>query len=734
MSWQPRTKFICTMLAFLVLAGCHPTQPFYFNSDGDLSHYLDTATQLEDPDVNSDMLPEVNGAQAPYTLTDPEFQEFWDLQLEDCISIALQNSKVIRDLGAVSSGINTGSVASTGAPATRIPDRLIGASDSSQTIYDPAVFETDPQAGVEAALSVFDAQFSSSLIHARNETPQNIAGGIGAGGAFFPNVGISDTTTFNAEISKQSATGATFAVRNSTVYDAGNGFGALRALPDFYTTSFQAEARMPILRGRGTQVNRVPVMIARIRHDVSLADFEAGIRNLLANIENAYWDLHCSYRNLQTNKSGRDSSLLTWKITYEKWKNGASPVNEEAQAREQYYNFRSQVEGALRDLYNKENNLRWLMGLAPTDGRLIRPIDEPTVASVAFDWHQVHPEALARTAELRRIKWIIKQRELELIRSRNQLLPQLDVFALYGVNGAGDDLVNSTRNGINFPNPGSTAFESLTDGDFTQAQLGVELSLPIGFRNALSGVRNSQLQLAREKARLEDMELNVSHVMTLALRDLDGSYQLAQTHFNRWTAAKKEVDTLQVLYESGASGQNAARSPLDLLLDAQRRRALAQIAYYQSICDYNKAIAQVHYRKGSLLEYNNVNLAEGPWPSKAYADALGHARRRDAAHFMNYGWSRPNVMSRGPHAQFQGTAQEGVPVEGGAVIEGETVIEGGYPSEIAPVQIAPETGDEDGTPFQPEAPEPGSDADERSTSELGPVTRSPRLLRPSTTR
>jgi len=717
------------MLAFLMLAGCHPTQPFYFHEDGDLSHYLDAATQLEDPDVNSDTLAEVDNSQAPYTLTDPEFQEFWDLQLEDVINIALQNSKVIRDLGAVSSGINTGSVASTGAPATRIPDRLIGASDSSQTIYDPAVFETDPQAGVEAALSVFDAQVSSSLVHQKSEQQQNIAA-FGPTGALFPSVSIGDSTAFNFEVSKQSATGASFAVRNTTTYDAGNAFGPSRALRDFYTTSFEAEARMPILRGRGAQVNRVPVMIARIRHDVSLADFEAGIRNLLANIENAYWDLHCSYRNLQTNKSGRDSSLLTWKITYEKWKNGASPVNEEAQAREQYYSFRSQVEGALRDLYNKENNLRWLMGLAPTDGRLIRPIDEPTVASVAFDWHQVHPEALARTAELRRIKWIIKQRELELIQSRNQLLPQLDVFAVYGVNGAGDDLVRSTRNGVQFPGTSSTAFESLTSGDFTSAQLGVELTLPVGFRNALSGVRNSQLQLAREKARLEDMELNISHVLSLALRDLDGSYQLAQTHFNRWTAAKKEVDTLQVLYESGASGQNAARSPLDLLLDAQRRRALAQIAYYQSICDYNKAIAQIHYRKGSLLEYNNVNLAEGPWPSKAYDDAMGHARRRDAANFINYGWSRPNVMSRGPHVQFEGTSEGNTPVDGGAtIINGETTIDGGYPSDIAPVQVAPEVA-----PAQSQPPVPNNGTAPATPDNAGPVTRSPRLLRPTTQR
>ncbi len=61
---------------------------------------------------------------------------------------------------------------------------------------------------------------------------------------------------------------------------------------------------------------------------------------------------------------------------------------------------------------------------------------------------------------------------------------------------------------------------------------------------------------------------------------------------------------------------------LDLLLDAQRRLAdAAARPDYRSQADYNRNIAQVHLRKGSLLEYNDVYLAEGPWPAKAYFDA-----------------------------------------------------------------------------------------------------------------
>ena len=45
------------------------------------------------------------------------------------------------------------------------------------------------------------------------------------------------------------------------------------------------------------------------------------------------------------------------------------------------------MEQALSSLYDAEAKLRYLMGMAATDGRLIRPIDEPTTAKVSFDWY-----------------------------------------------------------------------------------------------------------------------------------------------------------------------------------------------------------------------------------------------------------------------------------------------------------------------------------------------------------
>jgi hypothetical protein len=296
------------------------------------------------------------------------------------------------------------------------------------------------------------------------------------------------------------------------------------------------------------------------------------------------------------------------------------------------------------------------MGLAASDGRLIRPSDEPTIAPVKFDWATIHAELLARREEVRRQKWTIKRRELELIAAKNQLLPRLDLVARYRWLGAGDDLIDVPRNGIPPFLDGSTAWESLTSGDFQEWEAGLQFSMPLGFRLGMTTVRHSQLLLARERAVLQDLELQVSHQLSQTIRDLDLSYGTTQTNFNQRAAAEDDVKAVAAIYDVG-------RVTLDLLLQAQQRRAQAESAYYRSLVDYNRAIMRVHWRKGSLLEYNGIFLQEGPWPGKAYFDATRRARRRDAAINLDYGFTRPNVMSRGVYNQAPGTAK-GAPYEG----------------------------------------------------------------------
>ena len=79
---RPLRKFWSLVLSASLLApGCAPQQPFYCREDGDLSHYLDVATEIEYPDVEEPSLNEVTSTLPPLTLKNTENYEMWDLSL-----------------------------------------------------------------------------------------------------------------------------------------------------------------------------------------------------------------------------------------------------------------------------------------------------------------------------------------------------------------------------------------------------------------------------------------------------------------------------------------------------------------------------------------------------------------------------------------------------------------------------------------------------------------------------
>jgi outer membrane protein TolC len=355
----------------------------------------------------------------------------------------------------------------------------------------------------------------------------------------------------------------------------------------------------------------VRFVLARTNDDVALGDFEASVRNLVCDVERAYWDLYYQYRNLAAVQAGRDSALQTWRTIYALYVAGSKggEAEKEAQAREQYFLFRAQVENSRGLLYTAESRLRNLMGLAPTDGRLIRPADEPITAEVHFDLDDILPEALARSIDLRRQREAIEKNELKLKRARDyQSSACSDAQSLNRGGGLGDTSTDGRGQDLNAKEPGrqdnrgSGASENGRPREFQIS--GFTLAVPIGFRLAAAGVRNAELILAQSRALLQDQQLELVHVLTNSIHDLDRNYQVTVTTSNRRTAAAKQVEAVKKSYDAGTV-------TLDMLLDAQRRLVDAEIACSRALVDYNVAILQVHFRKGSLLERNGILLGEG---------------------------------------------------------------------------------------------------------------------------
>ena len=396
--------------AMLAFTGCRPQQPFYIREDGDLSHYLDVATDLDYPDVEAATLKEVTDALPPYTLENLEFANYWDLSLEEALQTALQNSKVFRSLGGrfVSSAFNNR--AQTG----EAPDAITLNPDQTRTVYDPAIIESTPYTGVESALAAFDTQWSTNFFYQHNDRQQNVLPR-GVITSFFRQIFQQNTSTFNTQLTKVTAQGGQFSARNNVVYDLNN--NPTRQIAKDWNVNYEVAFTQPLLAGAGTQFNRIAgpynpfsnipggspqspgfdgVVLARINVDIALADFEGAVRNLVNETEQAYWELSFAWRNLETANTALNSARQTWKKIFALYRSGSKggEANAEAQAREQFYQFKSQAQTLLNELFRAENRLRWAMGLAATDGRLIRPVDRPTIAKVDFDWREITEEAL----------------------------------------------------------------------------------------------------------------------------------------------------------------------------------------------------------------------------------------------------------------------------------------------------------------------------------------------------
>ncbi|TWT80868.1 Outer membrane efflux protein [Planctomycetes bacterium CA13] len=606
------------------------------------SYHDDYAMRIEYPEVRTCSTSTTQAAEQaiePMSLEDPSKIPALELSLEEAIQLAVQQSPVLRSIGGT----------------------IVANPQGAKTVYDPALAHANPLSGPEAALSAFDAQWTSALFWNKNDAPQNSPPAPpGFPAALLLQTLQQTAATSTNQLSKQTANGASFALRHNVNYLRTNQFVGF---PSVYTGYLEAEWRQPLLQGSGTTFNRIAgpnspigqyngVLIARVNEDVALADFEAAVVDLVADVEQAYWDLVVSYRILEANVKGRDAALQTFQYQQVRLEAGAGRSDEEAQAQSQYYQFRAQVEqslGGTTGLYALEQKLRYLIGLPATDGRLIRPMTEPTDVRVVFDWESALGQALTRRVEVRRERFNVQKREMELTAARLNRRPQLDFLGLYRWRGLGDELI-SDKDGDR-----DNLYGSITGGNYQEWQAGIEFNMPVGLRQASVAFAHAKLNLQRERAVLAETELRISHDLSDAARQIALTHQLLETNYDRYQADLRQVDVLRRRYKDGTDNIN-------FLLQAQRQVVTSESEFYRALTNYNVAIRDFHKQKGSLLAYNQVQLAEGQWAAGAYRDAY-EVGRHLTPRIVSGETCMPRPLTSGP---FDPAAPQAsmVPVQG----------------------------------------------------------------------
>lgn len=626
------------LLCGLALSGCVDShESLRYVGRRPLQHYQNAATQIDYADVEPVAQAELLESTEPRRLSRLAKDNIREMTLAEAIHIALSHAEIIRRNGGI-----------------------VDSFDVAPSVYDSAIQETQPlfgvggsnTRGVEDALSDFDAQFTTSMLWGRDA---RISNSFFTGGGLVNGLTLTDETgIFVARLEKTLANSGILAIQHDWNYSGSN--APSRMFPSVYTGKVQAEYRQPLLAGSGVEFTRVAgprnqrvginrgVLIARIQQDVVLGDLEARLQDLLIEVENTYWELYLAYQVYHSEVAARNTALDAW----DQMVNLADRVkaSAEIQARRNYYDTRARAETALSELYSTESRLRRLLGMPINDGDVIRPRDEPVAAELNVDWHATLAEALMNRVELRQQKWRIKELELELRAAQNLARPDLDFVSNYRVNGFGDQLLAyDDRDSVGTAQGLRSGYESLTQGEQTGWNLGFEFSWRMGLRAEHAQVRNIELRLAKARAYLAAKELDIGHELATAVQELDRSHQVMQTSFNRQALAREHVAQLKFEQDNTFDQSEISANDVDLYLRTELSVRDTRNAYYSNLIEYNKALAALEYRKGSLLKYNNVLLQEGDWKPEAYHNALRRAWARSYGIAARYISPEPEPIS-----------------------------------------------------------------------------------------
>jgi len=544
----------------------------------------------------------VEPLHVPQILTEEDLERVGcrDLTLDETVVLALTKSRVLRDLG--------GTILTN-------PDRM-------ETKFGPSLIEADPRIGVEAALSEFDARWTTSSNFEKNDRAFNNIF-FGGGTRLFQQ----DLNTFQSQISKTAATGTQYTVRSFTDYNSnnapGNQFGSA------WNSNVELEFRHPLLQRGGVDFNRIAgprsapgvivgVQVARVNSEMSQAEFETGLRDYLSNVANAYWDLYFAYREYDIK---RDACQQTREVIAKlDAREKTFPPERKALAYDQLFRLEEEVQNCLmgRALEGTRNNngapggsvrgtggilvaerrLRLLIGLPLADGQLLRPVEEPCDAQVSFDFQSLVNQAMAERPELKRQRLKVRRRQLELQANRNFLMPQLDASGRYRWRGFGRDLAGDSGGNGQF----NSAWSNLVAGNFQEWQLGLEMEVPLGFRRAHVAVHHAELSLARERAILSEQERQVVHDLGSAILEVERAFKVCQTATRRY---EQTQELLGVIRQKVDLDRRTTDSQ-ERLLDALRRHADAEARYFLARTELEVAVKNVFFEVGNLPQFLRV--------------------------------------------------------------------------------------------------------------------------------
>ncbi len=364
----------------------------------------------------------------------------------------------------------------------------------------------------------------------------------------------------------------------------------------FYWSRLGLTVSQAILRGYGSEVNLVRLQQARLETRMSEFELRGFTLALVAQVEETFWDYALARRQVE--------------IFEESLKVARQQVNQtqalievgrlaKAELPAVQAELAAQEQGLINAISNRDTVRLQLLRLLNPPGMDIwqRQVDlvyQPTLPEINLDDVRNYVDmALKMRPLLNEARLRFMQNDLEVVKTKNGLLPVLDLFVTFGKSGYANSFGQSVRN---------------ITGDYYDAYVGLRFEYPIYNRAPKS--RYERAMLSREQA--EKSIRNLSQLIELDVRTAYIEVNRARKQINASSTTRMfNEESLRVETEKLRVGKSTSL----LVAQAQRDLLVSRIDEVEALANYIKAVIYLYQQDGSLLERRGI-VAPGREPVK----------------------------------------------------------------------------------------------------------------------
>ena len=439
------------------------------------------------------------------------------------------------------------------------------------------------QAEVLQALGDFDTTaFLDSTVR-REKSPPSV---VFVGGAPLVPSSVTDTFSLDFGLRRKFATGATTELSYQNVRTANPPAGGIQ------NAVLGLQVTQPLLLGAGPAVNLGDVRIARNSRRASVYDFQQRVIDVIAQVEQAYWNLVFAGGDLQVARRALQLAEELLESNRQRVRIGVLAPAEIIRAQSSVAAQQAAILDAETAVQDAEDALRRLMNppsVDLADDAQVLATDAPRTDYRPLDLKRVLYQALTHRPDLISRKTTLQNLGINVVVAQNELLPTLDLTVFYRTKGAGRSFDSSYDR-----------FSSFLFDDYGTA---VEFSLPLEQRAAKGSVARARLELQQALVQLKNAEEGVVLQVRQQLRRVQTKYdQIGRFRRARELAAERlQAENDKLIHGTATT--------LDVL-QGQGELASAERDELRSAVDFNISLVELRRAMGTLLEDYQLQVAQ----------------------------------------------------------------------------------------------------------------------------